>query len=146
MPERKLLLVRLQATKLLQLPKIYFTIDLPWRNILSKNLFLSNLWLPKQKQSPRTVLWKRSFQKFYKIHGKALVPGSLFWYSFRYGDFNLIKIEILSLVFPCEFCNIFKNIFFIEHLSWLPLLELILHHIKSCQCFSLLISVEFQSK
>ena len=32
---------------------------------------------------------------------------------------NFIKKETLAQVFSCEFCEIFKNTFFIEHLRWL---------------------------
>ena len=34
---------------------------------------------------------------------------------------NFIKKETLTLVFSCEFCQISKNTFFIEHLRWMPL-------------------------
>ena len=34
---------------------------------------------------------------------------------------NVIKKETLAQVFSCEFCEISKNIFFIEHLWWLLL-------------------------
>ena len=34
---------------------------------------------------------------------------------------NFIKKETLAQVFSCEFCEIFKNIYFIEHLRWLLL-------------------------
>ena len=34
---------------------------------------------------------------------------------------NFIKKETLSQMFSCEFCEVFKNIFFIEHLWWLLL-------------------------
>ena len=34
---------------------------------------------------------------------------------------NFIKKEILTQVFSFEFCEIFKNIFFIAHLRWLLL-------------------------
>ena len=32
---------------------------------------------------------------------------------------NLIKKETLAQFFSCEFCEIFKSTFFIEHLRWL---------------------------
>ena len=35
--------------------------------------------------------------------------------------YNFIKKETLAQVFSCEFCEIFKNTFFIEHLWWLLL-------------------------
>ena len=34
---------------------------------------------------------------------------------------NFIKKETLALVFSCEFCEIYKNTFFAEHLWWLLL-------------------------
>ena len=34
---------------------------------------------------------------------------------------NFIKKETIAQVFSCEFCEIFKKIFFIEHLWWLLL-------------------------
>ena len=34
---------------------------------------------------------------------------------------NFIKKETQRKVFSCEFCEIFKNTFFIEHLRWLLL-------------------------
>ena len=34
-----------------------------------------------------------------------------------------IKKETLAQVFSCEFCEIFKNIFFTEHLRWLLLIH-----------------------
>ena len=36
---------------------------------------------------------------------------------------NFITKETMTQVFSCEFCGIFKNIYFIEHLRWLPLSE-----------------------
>ena len=35
--------------------------------------------------------------------------------------FNFIKKETLEQVFFCQFCEVFKNIFFIEHRWWLLL-------------------------
>ena len=35
--------------------------------------------------------------------------------------YNFIKKWALAQVFSCEFCEIFKNTFFIEHLCWLLL-------------------------
>ena len=37
------------------------------------------------------------------------------------GACNIIKKEALVQVFSCEFCEIFKNTFFTEHLRWLLL-------------------------
>ena len=39
---------------------------------------------------------------------------------------NFIKKETLARVFSCEFCEISKNTFFIEHLRWF--LQLSLHN------------------
>ena len=51
---------------------------------------------------------KRCCWKFRKIHTKTPVPVSL--------ACNFFKKETLAQVFSCEFCEIFKNIFFTEHL------------------------------
>ena len=54
---------------------------------------------------------------------KTPLPESLFKY-------NIIKKDNLAHVFSCEFCEIFKNIFFTEHLRaavsayWLSNLEI----------------------
>ena len=36
---------------------------------------------------------------------------------------NFIKKETLVQLFSCEFCEVFKNIFFTEHLRWMLLLD-----------------------
>ena len=53
------------------------------------------------------VLEKRCSQKFRKIHRKTLRS--------RPEARNFIKKETLAQVFSCAFCEISKNIFFIEH-------------------------------
>ena len=42
-------------------------------------------------------------------------------FSTKFQAWGLNKKETLAQVFPCEFCDIFKNIFFIEHLRLLLL-------------------------
>ena len=64
------------------------------------------------------VLSKNVFLKFRKIHKKTHVPGSLFAMP---QACNFIKKETLAQVFSCEFSEIFKSTFFIEHLWWLLL-------------------------
>ena len=44
------------------------------------------------------------------------MPESLFQYNCRPQARNFIQKETLAQVFSCEFCEIFKNIFFTEHL------------------------------
>ena len=51
---------------------------------------------------------KRCSSKFRKIHSKIPVPEFLFN--------NFAGLEILTKVFPCEFCEISKNTFFTEQL------------------------------
>ena len=46
-------------------------------------------------------------------------------------EINLIKKETLAQVFSCEFCEIFKNIFFTEHL-WVMLAGSMLESTSSC--------------
>ena len=48
------------------------------------------------------------------------MPESLFNIDVA-GTCSFIKNETLAQVFSCEFCEIFKNTFFIEQLSWLLL-------------------------
>ena len=52
----------------------------------------------------RGVLQKRCSQNFHQIHWKT--------------PCSFIKRETLKQVFSCEFCEISKNTFFIEHLWW----------------------------
>ena len=53
---------------------------------------------------------KGGLKQFQKINRKTPVPEFLF---------KFIKKEALTQVFCRQFCKIFKNIFFIEHLWWL---------------------------
>ena len=58
-------------------------------------------------QKPPEVFYKKSVLKnFVKFTGKHLRPEAC----------NFIKKETLAQVFPCEFYEISKNTFFIEHL------------------------------
>ena len=64
-----------------------------------------------QKQSPGVILWKKMFsnnlQNSQEIH--------------RLQACNFTRKETPTQVFSCEFCEIFRNIFFMEHLRWLLL-------------------------
>ena len=57
-----------------------------------------------QKQPPEVFCEKRCSLKFFKTHRKTSKAC------------NFIKKETLAQVFSCEFREIFKNIFFTEHL------------------------------
>ena len=71
---------------------------------------------------------KGVLKNFTKFTGKHLCQ-SLFFNKIAGGKkclffgqaCNFIKKETLVQVFSCEFCEIFKNAFFIEHLCWLLL-------------------------
>ena len=60
---------------------------------------------------------------------------------------NVIKKEALSQVFSCQFCEIFKNLFFIEHLRWplLPTLKPLDSQRQLCKWISKLVTVYFIS-
>ena len=58
-----------------------------------------------QKQSSRGALEKDVLRNFTKFHKTC----------------NFIKKENMARVFPCEFCEISENTFYIEHLRWLLL-------------------------
>ena len=64
-----------------------------------------------QKQSFGRILWNRYFQTFRKIHRKTTVPESLFLQYSRPS-----RKEIPAQVFAYKIFEIFKNIFFEEHL------------------------------
>ena len=61
---------------------------------------------PITEAATRAVLQERCTWKFRKIHRKIPVPEAC----------NFIKKETLAEVFSFEFCEIFKNTFFTEHL------------------------------
>ena len=60
---------------------------------------------------------------------------------------NVIKKETPSQVFSCQLCEIFKNIFFIEHLRWLrlPTLKPLDSQRQLCKWISKLVAVYFIS-
>ena len=67
---------------------------------------------------PEVFCKKGVLRNFTKFTGKHLCQ-SLFFNKVAGQACNFIKKETLAQVFPCEFCEISKNIFFIEHLWWL---------------------------
>ena len=73
---------------------------------------LANLFENTQKQPPNVFYEERCSQKFHKIHRKTPVPQSLF----KPQACKFIKKETLAQVFSCDFCEVFKNTFFTEHL------------------------------
>ena len=69
----------------------------------------------------QTCSEKKLFLKNSQIHRKTLVPESLFKIKLQalgLRPATLLK-KTLTQVFFCEFCEIFKNNFFTEHLRWL---------------------------
>ena len=69
---------------------------------------------------PEVFCKKGVLKNFTKFTGKHLCQ-SFFLIQVTGEASNFIKIETLTQVFYCEFCKIFKNIFFMEHLLWLLL-------------------------
>ena len=59
----------------------------------------------------------KNFAKFTEKHPCQ----SLFFNKIADVAYNFVKKETLAQVFSCEVCEIFKNIFFTEHLQWLLL-------------------------
>ena len=67
-----------------------------------------------QKQPPEVFQIKKDVLKnFAKFTGKYLCQSHFFS---KLQACNFIKKEILAQVFSCEFCEMFKNTFFTEHL------------------------------
>ena len=76
----------------------------------------------KHRSTRPEVFCKKGVLKNFtqKFTGKYLCQ-SLFFNSYRPQTCNLIEKKTLAQVFSCEFCEISKNTFFIEHLWWLLL-------------------------
>ena len=79
--------------------------------ILVISLFTSN--------RPKVFCEKGVLKNFAKFTGKHLFQGLVFNKVPK--TCNIIKKEALAQVFSYEFCEVFKNTFFIEHLWWLLL-------------------------
>ena len=62
----------------------------------------------------RCSMWKGVLRNFTKFTGKQLFQG-LFLSKVAGQVCKFIKKETLAQVFSCEFCEIFKNTFFTEH-------------------------------
>ena len=74
------------------------------------------LSLSMQRSSQqRCSIIKRVLRNFAKFTRKHLCQ-SLFFNKVADEACNFIKKETLAQVFSCEFCEIFENIFFTEHL------------------------------
>ena len=61
------------------------------------------------------------FLKFRNIHSEISVLESLLNKVAELQACNVIKKTTPTQVFSCEYCEVFKNSFFIEHLRWLVL-------------------------
>ena len=78
----------------------------------------------------RYHLKKDALKNFAKLTGNHLLSESLF--NEVVGQtFNFYKKDTPTQVFPCEFCDIFKNTFFIERFWWL-----LLHHKGQCSKYT----------
>ena len=77
---------------------------------------------PSDYRSSRPEVFCKNgvLRNFAKFTGKHLCQ-SLFFNKVAGGACNFIKKETLAQVFSCEFCEISKTPFFIEHLWWLLL-------------------------
>ena len=71
-----------------------------------------------QKQPPEVFYKKGILKNFAKFTEKDLRQ-SLFFN--KVAGYSFIKKETIAQMFSCEFCEIFKNTFFTEHLRWLLL-------------------------
>ena len=74
---------------------------------------------------------KEECTEFRKIHRKTPAPESLFEWSCRPQACNFIKIETLVPRLSREFCEIFKNTFFTEHIRAIAFQTYLTHiHIR----------------
>ena len=81
-----------------------FSCFFTWTNLTFSNSRPEVFW-------KKGVLWNAA-----KLAGKCLCKSLLFN---KLSFFNFIKKETLAQVVSCEFCEIYKNIFFTEHVRWL---------------------------
>ena len=69
-------------------------------------------------------IWGITFKVIFKVYWSGKFPGSWNWrwIFFRSSHWRCSLKKTLAQSFSSEFCETFKNIFFIEHLQWLLLI------------------------
>ena len=80
----------------------------------------NNVEAVDQSYSVKKVFHMGVLRNFSKLIGKYVCRVS-FLIKLLAWAFNFIKIETLAQLFSCEFCEIIKKPFFIEHCQWLIL-------------------------
>ena len=86
---------------------------------------------PLVQKQPFTDFFKTGVLKISQISQENTFVGVSLQQSCRPEGLQLYYREAATQVFSCEYCKIFKNNFFIEHLRWLLLLVWKSHLIKS---------------
>ena len=76
----------------------------------------SNTGILQLKVATRGVMWKKLFLKISQNSQKNTSARVSFLTKLQASELQLYKKETLALVFSWEFCEIFKNTFFTEHL------------------------------
>ena len=76
----------------------------------------SNTGILQLEVATRGVLWKKLFLKISQNSQKNTSARVSFLTKLQASELQLYKKETLALVFSWEFCEIFKNTFFTEHL------------------------------
>ena len=77
---------------------------------------------PLVQKQPFTDFFKTGVLKISQISQENTFVGVSLQQSCRPEGLQLYYREAATQVFSCEYCKIFKNNFFIEHLRWLLLL------------------------
>ena len=83
--------------------------------IQSNSWTQTTTWLYRSTHQ-RCSVKKGALGKFSKIHRKRICARASFLIKLQSEVCNFVKKETLTQVFPCEFCEISKNTFSIEHL------------------------------
>ena len=78
--------------------------------------FYASFHIAWQKQPSKWLYKKAVLTNFAKFTGKHLLSQL---YLKKSLFFNKVGLLTPAKEFPCEFCKIFKNIFFTIHLQWL---------------------------
>ena len=76
----------------------------------------NRLWLIYLRSSHRWCSIKKIFSKSSQISQENTCAWISFLVKLQASAFNFIKKETLAQVFSCEFCEILKDIFFVEHI------------------------------
>ena len=92
---------------------------------------------------PEGVVWRCSVKKMFLEISQNLQKNTCARVSFliKLQACNFNKKETLTQVYSCEFCEIYKNTFFTEHLWWLVLYDILVNELDKYEVHKMSIKV-----